>query len=366
MAHHPLGPSRDRAARYLILTIAAFAVTVAGTRWYLDLAGYPTVGGGQLHIAHALWGGLALFIGAALPLLYSGRRALTISAILAGFGVGLFIDEVGKFMTTSNNYFYAPAAPIIYGSILLLVLLWVLVRRRGHDGYDATHAVIEALGDGFDGRLTAQDRERVIDELRESQTGADDSLAGEQLSGLFAAALESPAMDERLASEGWVARGGARRLLERILPTRVERWLVVASLVLEGLAAAVAIVAMVVLWASAEGALNDVEPYAASAGRLEFPTEPIWIVLSMGIAVVVGLTATAALVLIGRGRTMKGLNLALMAVLTNLVAGGLVNFYAAQMPAITTAVLTVVQLGLIVDLRIRTERSALTPLPDES
>jgi hypothetical protein len=38
----PLVAQRDRAQRYLLVTIVAFAVTVAGVRWYLDMAGYPT------------------------------------------------------------------------------------------------------------------------------------------------------------------------------------------------------------------------------------------------------------------------------------------------------------------------------------
>jgi len=159
----PLGARRHRAERYLVITIAAFAVTVAGVRWYLDLAGYPTIGSGDLHVAHVLWGGLALFLAAMLPLLWVGRRVLKLSALLAGVGVGLFIDEVGKFLTTSNDYFFAPAAPIIYGGILLLVLCWLLVRRRGDNMLDATQAVIEALRSGIDGSLTGQDRTRVIE-----------------------------------------------------------------------------------------------------------------------------------------------------------------------------------------------------------
>ena len=166
-----IGARRDRAERYLVITIAAFAVTVSGVRWYLDTAGYPTVGGGELHVAHVLWGGLALFIAALLPLLWDGRRALLISALLAGIGAGLFIDEVGKFLTTTNDYFYAPAAPIIYGSILLLVLLWLIIRRRSANDYDATHVLLEALRDGVDGHLTEADRQRAIDLQREADSG---------------------------------------------------------------------------------------------------------------------------------------------------------------------------------------------------
>jgi len=354
-----LGAQRDRAASYLVITIAAFAVTVGGVRWYLDTAGYPTVGGGELHVAHVLWGGLALFVAALLPLLLDGRRTLLISALLAGIGAGLFIDEVGKFLTSTNDYFYAPAAPIIYGSILLLVLLWLIIRRRSTTDHDVTHVLLEALRDGVDGDLTAGDRQRAIDMQREAEKrrpGDPDSVPE-----LLVRALTSPTMDERLTAEGWVARGDARRLLERVLPTRLERWLIYLSL---ALAVLTALLSALFLWASTQVELGDINELVEDAGRLEFPSEPIWILLSLAVNVVVGVAAVVALVLLARGRTRRGLNAALVALLTNLVAGGLVTFYAAQITALTSTVLVVLQLGLVLDLRIRTSRASVDDADD--
>jgi len=72
-----------------------------------------------------LWGGLILFIAALLPLLFTNQWIYTTSAVLSGLGVGLFMDEVGKFITQTNDYFYPPAAPIIYAFFLLVVLIYV-------------------------------------------------------------------------------------------------------------------------------------------------------------------------------------------------------------------------------------------------
>jgi hypothetical protein len=279
--------------------------------------------------------------------------------VLAGVGAGLFIDEVGKFLTTSNDYFYAPAAPIIYGSILLLVLLWLVVRRRSVDRLAALRAVVEALGDGIDGRLTAPDRLRVVEQLRDAQADAAPSAEDDQLAEHLLAALDSPAMNTRLVSPGYVARGDARRLLERILPTRVERWLVVLSLIWTVLAA---LVAALVLLAVTQVDLAEVTDLVEDAGRLAFPTEPIWILLCLGINVVVGIAAVAALVLLRRGRRRTGLNVALVAILSGLVAGGLVTFYAAQVTALASTVLSLLQLSLNLDLRIRSMRDDVEPI----
>ena len=52
---------RDRAERYILISLVAFAVTVIATRVFLELSGYPQIGNDVLHIAHALWGGLLFF-----------------------------------------------------------------------------------------------------------------------------------------------------------------------------------------------------------------------------------------------------------------------------------------------------------------
>lgn len=120
---------REGTERYILLSLVSFAISVIVTRTFLELTGYPKLGNATLHIAHVLWGGLLLFIASLLPLIIANRWIFNTSAILSGVGVGLFIDEVGKFITQTNDYFYPPAAPIIYAFFLLTVLLYLYVRR---------------------------------------------------------------------------------------------------------------------------------------------------------------------------------------------------------------------------------------------
>ena len=130
----------------MLLMLVAFAATVIGTRWFLAWTGFPKIGGGDLHIAHALWGGGLLFVGALLPLIWFGRRLHLAAAVLSGMGMGLFIDEVGKFITTRNDYFYPAAAPIIYSTFLLSVLLFLWIRRlRPNDPGDGRRELASLL-----------------------------------------------------------------------------------------------------------------------------------------------------------------------------------------------------------------------------
>jgi hypothetical protein len=61
-----------------------------------------------------------------IMLVYLGRRARVIGAILGGAGFGTFIDELGKFITSDNDYFFQPTIALIY---IIFVLLFLLGER---------------------------------------------------------------------------------------------------------------------------------------------------------------------------------------------------------------------------------------------
>jgi len=123
---------RYRASDYLLITLLSFGFSVGATRLFLEITGFPQLGSGSLHIAHVLWGGLFLFAASLLPIIYINEWIVALSALLSGFGVGLFIDEVGKFITQTNDYFYPSAAPLVYALFLLTVFVFaqVKIQRR--------------------------------------------------------------------------------------------------------------------------------------------------------------------------------------------------------------------------------------------
>jgi hypothetical protein len=157
---------RDRAENYILTSLVAFAVTVIITRLFLELSGYPQIGNDVLHIAHALWGGLLLIMAGFLPLAYANRWAIQASALLGGIGTGLFIDEVGKFITQTNDYFFPPALSIIYGLILLNVLVYLSFRRsREHDPRTAMYHVFDRLQEAWDGDLDTAEAAQIEAQL---------------------------------------------------------------------------------------------------------------------------------------------------------------------------------------------------------
>jgi hypothetical protein len=112
-----------------LLVSAVTAVLL--TRLYLSLSGYPRVGNGTLHIAHLLWGGLLMLAAQILVLSVLGKRARRLAAIIGGLGLGLFIDEIGKFVTTDNDYFFQPAVALIYIVFVVLFLVFRAIEYRG-------------------------------------------------------------------------------------------------------------------------------------------------------------------------------------------------------------------------------------------
>lgn len=166
-----LGPVRDvEGSAHFELFLVLSVTTIAVTRLYLLITGYPQIGGSSgLHVGHVLFGGLLMMAGLLTFMLYLGRRARWVAVILAGVGFGLFIDEVGKFVTQDNNYFFQPTAAIIY-ALLMLVYVFVTFlvgRRRFSDREHLVNALKllqEAAADDLD-EAEEQEARRLLDSV---------------------------------------------------------------------------------------------------------------------------------------------------------------------------------------------------------
>lgn len=138
-------------------------VTVLVIRTELWLTNYPQLGGSGLHIAHLLWGGLFMVLAIGVLVTLLGPRVRHGAALLGGVGFGFFIDELGKFITEDNNYFFKPAPGVIYAVFVILFLVSRWLQRRGPlSAPERVRNAAELVAKAAQRTYTAADRRRVL------------------------------------------------------------------------------------------------------------------------------------------------------------------------------------------------------------
>jgi len=350
---------RQDAEHYVLLTLLSFAASVTLTRLFLSLSGYPQIGGGELHVAHMLWGGLLLFIAALLPLALANRWVYTAGALLAGAGVGLFIDEVGKFITKSNDYFYPAAAPIIYAFFLLTVLLYLRIRRPpSRDARSELYRVFDELQEVLDRDLDPQERadlEAQLHSIAEQQDRPDLARLAEELDKFLE--VDSLALVSRTPSlwERFVAR------LESLQSRRITRRRLKAILVV-GLAALCVqtlfdpvVVALTVLLPASP---SPVLPNLTELGYVRGAASPMGFRIQLALEGATGILLLAACVLLLIGRERRAMMFSYLALLMSLTIVNLLVFFYEQF---STIALAIIQFGLLMAV-MQYRRRHLAPL----
>jgi hypothetical protein len=217
----------DRSSQLIMIILVSCALTVALTRLFLVLTGYPQIGNSTFHLAHALWGGLALFLAGTTVLALQNRGAALVGALLTGIGFGLFVDEVGKFITQRNDYFFPLAAPIIYASLLLILLLSELARRHQLRSPRAHLLAAISLSQTIaDGTISPTEIKAMENHIRQARTGSLDDASAALLDGIEASMALADRVDDPFTStfaarttrrirhlvDSWLPANRARRL----------------------------------------------------------------------------------------------------------------------------------------------------------
>ncbi len=218
-------PRDPRATRHLGTFLAVTAATVLVTRALLAASGYPQLGGGDLHVAHVLWGGLLMALAFVLLLSFLGPVLRPVGAVLGGIGFGLFVDEVGKFVTSDNDYFYEPTAAIIYATVVALGLVgeW-LHGRRPRDPREALAGAVDEAVAGVVGGFTHEARARARTLLEE----AGDVRGAAETAALLRAVPED---DDELPDPVAAVARGTVRALHALVRARLVPWVAVVVLV---------------------------------------------------------------------------------------------------------------------------------------
>jgi hypothetical protein len=345
---------RQSAEHYLLITLLSFAASVAGTRLFLEVTGYPQIGNSTLHIAHVLWGGLLLFGGAILPLILANRWALRLSALLTGLGVGLFIDEVGKFITQTNDYFYPAAAPIIYTFFLLTVLLFVRVRRPRDESIRSNlYAVLQDLEEVLDRDLSQEEFNRI--HLRLEQVIAENHgedrwhLADHLLRFMNSGEILIREDDPNIWSRSWHRFRHFER--ERVGRQRFRAGLI-GGLVAWGVWAIAFPIYVLSQVRDLEGFAMLVDRFITD--RLDLsPTGITWFGARVGMEGVLGFIVLVAAVLLLVGRERRAINIAYVALLFSITVVNLLLFYFDQFSTIINATVQFALLLAILRYRAR-------------
>lgn len=331
---------RQRAYLHIRYLLISFAATVAITRLYLTLTGFPQVGNQTLHIAHLLWGGLFLFISVLLMVIYANKWVYSLGAVLGGVGVGLFIDEVGKFITRSYNYFYPPAAPIIYTLLLLVVLIYVEVRRPPkYDSRTELYRVFDSLLDVLDHNLDLNERTALRARLKYIISRAEQPdftrLAKDLLYFIDSKAV---VIVEPKPSRFKQISVTTRHFVNRLISRSQLKGILVIGLVAVGIWSTVDLLTLTPLFSTPASLQNMLVSLVASA-RITGTTSLHWFIADAASKAACGLVLLIAAALLVSKQDKQGLAFSYLGILILITVVDLLEFYFDQFGTILPSAL---------------------------
>lgn len=327
------------------------ATSLLGIRLYLYLAGYPKVGGGGLHIAHMLWGGLLMVVAILVQMMFVTRLTRWIGATCGGLGFGLFIDELGKFITSDNNYFFRPTAALIY---LLFVLLYfasrLVVRRGGFSQREVLVNAIDLLKEAALRDLDPREREKAL--------GLCATLPpGDPLASAVRKLLQEARPTTNVTALSRLRMRG-QRWYHAVAPRPWFRATLVALFSLNGILVTVEVLAILII--------ND-NPWAANSDDpLADVFQPLGSISFLGWVELVAASATMVTALAGvvilRFAQLPAYRLFEASVLLSILVIQPFAFYEAQFFATGTLAMSLPLLG-VVQYFLRRERDLRLPQP---
>lgn len=243
------------------LVAAVFAVLAV--RFYIKLYawqfGYdPILGGRELHIAHMLWGGLLMLISLIILFAFLNQSTKRLASIVAGIGFGIFIDEIGKFLTRDNNYFFQPAAAIIY-----VVFIGIFLATRAIERYQKVNKreylanAVELIKDAIAGSFTEDDKKEALLYLRRSNK---EDILVQRLQGIIEQIEPTPSNTPNIVTRF------RRRLAELYKSITSNKWFSTILIIFFIVQAITSLAHTVISWLFAFTRLDEL---------LSIPTRPI-------------------------------------------------------------------------------------------
>jgi len=332
-----LGPvKRHRAERYVLISLVTFALTVLALRAILKLTGYAQIGGDSAHIAHVLWGGLALFAAALVLLVVANRWALVLGAVLSGGGVGLFIDEVGKFITQSNDYFTPAAAPIIYALFLATVLVYLRVRRPpAREIRGEMYRAFEQMSGILAHEISLHELNALAARLEVVRTSSDDEGVRHLAKSMLAyVERERPRIVDPPPTKTQKVLVAVKAWARTVFTRRRLRAFIMFSLFVGGLYAVLDMALLAFLAVAPASSATELMHSLVSPGELAALGDKIWFSVRAVLEGGVGLAMLTGAIFIGLRREWRGLSVAVAGLIVDLTVVNLLVFYQDQFKAL--------------------------------
>jgi len=157
---------RQDASDNILLVMISAIFSLLSVRLYLTLAHFPRIGSGSWHVAHAVTGGTLMILSTLLSISFYGKKIRKIYLIIFGLGIGLFIDEIGKFISTGNDYLFQPALSFIYVFFIIIFLLyWYLSKDRSISSKKHLYRAIDKFEEAIESDLQTSEKLDIINNL---------------------------------------------------------------------------------------------------------------------------------------------------------------------------------------------------------
>jgi hypothetical protein len=238
-----------------------------------------------------LWGGLLMLVALLMLLGFLGKPVKSAAAVIGGAGWGTFIDELGKFLTHDNDYFFEPTFALIYVTFVLMYVAWEALHRRTLSREDALANALEITLEAVRKDMDAEERQRALDLL--ARCDPEDPVVHSLARAIAAGRAGPPGRPGPM----WRARHAARALYRSLVRRRWFATAVVTFFIIHSLNSIVQ--SMIVLRAVHRVAGVVLSAGLILAGVLLRPGQPdraTRVSMPVAVAVVVAaLVASAAL-----------------------------------------------------------------------
>jgi len=340
----------------MLIMAVSLAITVVGTRFYLEITGYPQLGNDTFHIAHALWGGLLQAIASILMLIYLNRWIYMLSAALSGVGIGLFIDEIGKFITKSNDYFFPLAAPLIYITLILAVLLYLyILRDDNHDARGNMYNVLDNLKLLLDHRIEKQHYEEFQLQLNQlaNQTERPD------IAKIASALREGLSVDSNWTYESeqnslHKIHTIAKQIEAKYFTRTVVRRILMGFFFFTGMGSALLVTGLALILTSPDYLEAFIlDGILQNSSLIRGTTSLNWYFVLMVLNIIIGIIYLIALLSFIRHRDNVAIYAGIIGLVLSLTVGSTLSFYFNQFSVISSSLFLFVLLLMVLRYRDR-------------